>query len=220
MFRAAQPVHHRTAASGIDGNGVDARNRTSRCAAAESTEAAPPKGGPTHALVVLELGRVHTTVEKPVGDGQGEPSRRVNVVNPRPKLSIESCMTAPGWYPDVHDPRILRWFDGYRWTQAVQPVSHDGPETALHWMIPIGRSWQSVAAGYAGLAALLAWMFGWMGPGGALVGGAVGTVALALGVQAVRRAAAGGNGRGRAVFAIVAGATCLALTAIMALASA
>ena len=126
-------------------------------------------------------------------------------------------MAAPGWYPDARDPRVLRWFDGYRWTQAVQPVAHDGPESTLHWMIPIGRSWQSVAAGYAGLVAAVAWMFGWMGPGGVLFGGVFGVASLVLGVQGVRRAAEGGNGRGRAVFAIVAGGACLGLTAVMAL---
>ena len=89
----------------------------------------------------------------------------------------------------------------------------------MHWVAPVGRSWQSVAAGYVGLVALLAWMFGWMGPGGAVLGIAVGAGSLALGVQAVRRAAEGGHGRGRAGFAIVAGALCLVLTVLMALTS-
>lgn len=134
-------------------------------------------------------------------------------------------MTATGWYPDAHDPRVLRWFDGFQWTQAVQPVGGpaprlaDGPSSALRWVAPVGRSWQSVAAGYVGLVALLAWMFGWMGPVGAIFGCAVGAGSLALGAQALRRAAAGGHGRGRAGFAIGAGALCLVLTIVMALTS-
>ncbi len=89
----------------------------------------------------------------------------------------------------------------------------------MHWIAPVGRSWQSVAAGYVGLVALLAWMFGWMGLGGALFGCAVGTGSVVLGVQAVRRATEGGHGRGRAGFAIGAGALCLVLTVSMALTS-
>ena len=27
----------------------------------------------------------------------------------------------PGWYPDHHDPRLLRWWDGNAWTYHVQP---------------------------------------------------------------------------------------------------
>ncbi|WP_227999195.1 DUF2510 domain-containing protein [Nocardia australiensis] len=27
---------------------------------------------------------------------------------------------APGWYPDHADPALLRWFDGYQWTNQTQ----------------------------------------------------------------------------------------------------
>ncbi|MFI6998905.1 DUF2510 domain-containing protein [Nocardia sp. NPDC050175] len=29
-------------------------------------------------------------------------------------------VSSPGWYPDPADPRIVRWFDGYRWTDQTQ----------------------------------------------------------------------------------------------------
>lgn len=31
--------------------------------------------------------------------------------------------TSPGWYPQSGDPRFLRWWDGSRWTDQVQPIS-------------------------------------------------------------------------------------------------
>ncbi len=31
-------------------------------------------------------------------------------------------MTSPGWYPDPHDPRLVRWFDGEQWTGHAAPA--------------------------------------------------------------------------------------------------
>ncbi|MFE9323586.1 DUF2510 domain-containing protein [Nocardia sp. NPDC052278] len=28
---------------------------------------------------------------------------------------------APGWYPDHANPGLVRWFDGYQWTNYTQP---------------------------------------------------------------------------------------------------
>ncbi|MGW4769959.1 DUF2510 domain-containing protein [Nocardia sp. NPDC004278] len=28
---------------------------------------------------------------------------------------------APGWYPDHSNPALLRWFDGYQWTNQTHP---------------------------------------------------------------------------------------------------
>lgn len=71
------------------------------------------------------------------------------------------------------------------------------PSDAMHWIVPVGRSWQSILAGYLGLFGLLIWPLA--------------PFALGLGVWAMRRARDGGHGRGRAVFAIIAGAIGTAL---------
>lgn len=31
-------------------------------------------------------------------------------------------MAAAGWYPDNHDPALMRWWDGMRWTDLTQPA--------------------------------------------------------------------------------------------------
>lgn len=114
-----------------------------------------------------------------------------------------------GWYPDGATPGVVRWFDGAAWTEHVQtvvpqpygpaqafpgtvvPTTDDGPTNALHWVVPVGRSWQSIVAGYAGLFALF------IPP--------VALLSIPLGLVALRQARMGGHGRGRAWFAIVAG---------------
>lgn len=81
---------------------------------------------------------------------------------------------------------------------AGQPASDEyGPNNALHWIAPVGRSWQSVTAGYVGLVALAIWILG--------------PVAIVLGVLALRQARSGGHGTGRAIFALVTGAIASAL---------
>ncbi|WP_345498814.1 DUF2510 domain-containing protein [Nocardia callitridis] len=40
--------------------------------------------------------------------------------NPRPGYPPPNAM-APGWYPDNANPTLVRWFDGYRWTDYTQP---------------------------------------------------------------------------------------------------
>jgi hypothetical protein len=121
---------------------------------------------------------------------------------------------APGWYPDRATDGSLRWFDGVEWTHhtapdpSVQPHAvqapasqqyppyavaprDDGPGSAIHWMLPVGRSWQSVLAGYLGLFSLAIWLLG--------------PVSIAFGVWALVRANRGGHGRGRAITGIVGG---------------
>ncbi len=74
------------------------------------------------------------------------------------------------------------------------PPSGQGehPSDALHWIVPTGRSWQTIAAGYVGLVSLLLFPLG--------------PVAIVLGVLGLRAASRqGSHGRGRAIFGIVAG---------------
>lgn len=126
--------------------------------------------------------------------------------------------TAPaGWYADPHQPEALRYFDGSAWTEHVsatpaaapavpsqpafglayqptsRPATGSSPSDPVHWLVPTGRTWQSIAAGYVALFAIFLWPLG--------------PVALGLGVWAMRVSSAGGaHGRGRAIFAIVVGA--------------
>ena len=76
---------------------------------------------------------------------------------------------------------------------------------ALHYLLPVGRSWQSVAAPYLGLVGLI---FCFFPPLGLLLGAG----AIALGIWAFARAREGGHGRGRAVVALVTGAAAIALS--------
>jgi Protein of unknown function (DUF2510) len=123
----------------------------------------------------------------------------------------------PGWYSDPQVPGTLRYFDGSSWTQHVAraaaaaatvvagpPAAFAGqpglgppgigasPSDPVHWLLPTGRTWQSIAAGYVALFATLLWFLG--------------PVAVGLGIWALTAAhRSGAHGRGRAVFAIVVG---------------
>ena len=74
---------------------------------------------------------------------------------------------------------------------AVPAADQHGPSDALPWILPVGRSWQSIVAGYVAIVAMFLWPLG--------------PVALGLGIWALAKAQRGGHGRGRAVFAIVVG---------------
>lgn len=71
------------------------------------------------------------------------------------------------------------------------PRAGSSPRDPLHWLVPVGRSWQSIVAGYLGLFAIVIWPLG--------------PVAIGFGFWALRKAQVGGHGRGRAVLALVVG---------------
>lgn len=89
--------------------------------------------------------------------------------------------------------------------QLRPPVAPTGahPDDPVHWLLPTGRTWQSIAAGYLALITLVAWPLG--------------PITLAMGVWALRESNAGkGHGRGRAVFAVVSGSLgCLATLGVI-----
>ena len=98
-----------------------------------------------------------------------------------------------------------RYWDGAQWTGHIAPIaaapvpSDHGPTTPEHWLLPVGRSGASIAAGYVGIVALVFAALGW-------VGVVVGAAALGLGIWALALARRGKRGSGRAIFAIAAGA--------------
>jgi Protein of unknown function (DUF2510) len=114
---------------------------------------------------------------------------------------------APGWYRDPYLGSTLRYFDGGGWTQHTAPepraqaaypavptstpVGAD-PSDPVHWLLPTGRTWQSIAAGYVALFAMFLWPLG--------------PISLGLGLWALSiPKGSGTHGRGRAIFAVVVG---------------
>jgi hypothetical protein len=81
----------------------------------------------------------------------------------------------------------------YQRVPGSQPTAFgQSPASAVHWLLPTGRSWQAIAAGYVALLAIVIWPLG--------------PVALGLGIWALRQASRQrSHGRGRAVFAVAVG---------------
>jgi hypothetical protein len=74
---------------------------------------------------------------------------------------------------------------------APQPTGAH-PDDVVHWLIPTGRPWQTIVAGYVGIVTLFAWFLG--------------PVSIGVGVAGLRAAKrTRSHGRGRAIFAIVVG---------------
>ena len=117
--------------------------------------------------------------------------------------------TPAGWYDDPQDARFIRYWDGFQWSADVAPkvagpvgeaVSQGidtGPSSVLHYLVPVGRSWQSVVAPYLGLFSLISLP---------VVGQLLGVGGIVFGVLALRHARTGGHGTGRAITGIVLGA--------------
>lgn len=121
----------------------------------------------------------------------------------------------PGWYPDPNGRALHRYWDGEAWTAhtaptvpppgadfpvpPAAPTPDHGPSTSMHWLLPVGRSWQSLLAGYMGIGGLVFAIAGY-------VGVLYGLATIGMGVWALIVARSGGHGSGRAVFGIIAGA--------------
>ena len=91
-------------------------------------------------------------------------------------------------YPGQSSPLIPGRYPG----MPAGPATDHGPGTAMHWMLPVGRSWQSIVAGYLALLSIVLWPLG--------------PFAVGLGIWALVRAAREkAHGTGRAVFAVIVG---------------
>lgn len=82
-------------------------------------------------------------------------------------------------------------YAGAEYAYATPVADGHGPRDAMHWLVPVGRSWQSIVAGYLGLLAVGIWVLG--------------PFAIGAGVWALVRARSGGHGSGRAVLGVVGG---------------
>ena len=115
---------------------------------------------------------------------------------------------APGWYADPWNPAGFRWWDGTNWTPHVSAAAAVAPtqpplvdEPGLKWLLPVGRSPWAIAAGYAGIGAIL---------------GCLAPVAILLGIVAIWDVKRTGKmGMGRAVFGIVAGVVAMLVYAAL-----
>ena len=88
---------------------------------------------------------------------------------------------------------------GYGYQTAAGTGFGERPSDAVSWLLPTGRTWQSIVAGYAGLVALFFWPLG--------------PVAIGLGAWSlVKLHRTGEHGHGRAAFAIAAGLLGTAMT--------
>jgi hypothetical protein len=117
-----------------------------------------------------------------------------------------AALAPAAWYPDPGLPGQLRWFDGLQWTTHTHPTHGTAPSVAgwphaeppernrtVEVLLPVNRTPLSIAAGYAGLVAMLI---------------VPAPLALLLGVLALRdlRGQPAVGGRGRAWFGTIAGA--------------
>ncbi len=71
------------------------------------------------------------------------------------------------------------------------PGAGSSPHEALHWLVPVGRSWQSIVAGYLGLFSPVIWFLA--------------PFSIGIGIWALVGAQPGAHGRGRAITGIVGG---------------
>lgn len=156
---------------------------------------ARPASAPTYQVAVpIEPSGFGPAPTMPPAPNDGSPAQQyasAAAVGHQP--SDEAAATPyPGQYattyPSRHGPMVP---GGYPGASAARVADH-GPRTVTHWVLPVGRSWQSIVAGYLALFAIIMWPLG--------------PFALGLGVWALVRAAREkAHGTGRAVFAVIVG---------------
>ncbi|MDC7123619.1 DUF2510 domain-containing protein [Cellulomonas fimi] len=152
-------------------------------------------------------------------DGTGWTEHTTPQPSPAPVAAAPAAAQAPAWggsaprYPSAaagasgYGAPVPTWgggapaqhagfgaptYAGAAYAYATPTAADDtGPRTAMHWVVPVGRSWQSILAGYLGLLALGIWVLG--------------PFAIGVGAWALVRARSGGHGSGRGVFGVVGG---------------
>jgi hypothetical protein len=112
----------------------------------------------------------------------------------------------PGWYPDPWQQAPLRYFDGTTWSHVTSGRT-TAQDESLKYVLPIGRTGLSIAAGYAGLFAIL------------LIPA---PIALVLGILALAdlKKKPGALGKGRALFGVISGGLFTALLVVLIVAAA
>jgi hypothetical protein len=128
--------------------------------------------------------------------GPSGPVAPVNPYAPQPPSTTVALAARPYDPGSAHAAPAGPWYP-----EPERARVGAGPRDPVHWLLPTGRSWQSIVAGYVGLFALLIWPLG--------------PFAIWFGLWGLRRARTGGHGRGRAVFAVVVGAAATALLAYL-----
>lgn len=119
-----------------------------------------------------------------------------------------TSLPGPGWYLDPQSSGLYRFWDGASWTAHTAPVAAPpaptpaptdwGPTNATHWLLPVGRSWQSIVAGYMGFAAIIFALFGYFGA-------VFGFLTIGVSIAALSVARRGGHGTGRGIFGLIGG---------------
>ena len=56
-------------------------------------------------------------------------------------VKIVNMPTPPNWYPDPQNPTLVRWWDGQRWTEHVQPIAPPAaPAAPAEPQVPVAQA--------------------------------------------------------------------------------